>query len=160
MSLGRMFKEMADAQAGLLKSFRTSYSYVLVPTPKSIAVQLTRICRVLLKNPYWTEDKVAKQYPVKTDGQGRDMLFSFTRGIRCHDLSKSDVFPVLVSDDGTKSLIVKSSTCKGCEHYGIMRGPRRGTVPFCALHRDRNKTLITDTLQKAGEDVARIMGTR
>ena len=58
MSLSRMFKEMADSQLGILKSFRTSYSYVLVPTARSKEIQRAKTWRVLSKNPYWTNDRM------------------------------------------------------------------------------------------------------
>ncbi len=161
MSLRRLFNSMAERQAGLVKSFRTLYSYVLTPTDLDKERAWSKMGKRLKRNQVWTDELVREKNPVRVDDRGRDYILSFVRGVRCYDPDKADLFPIVrPADRGDPSMIVKMATCRTCEHLGEMRGPRGGRVPFCKLHRERNRTLIVDTLASAGEKGDEIMGKR
>ena len=112
--LSRMFKQLSDRQSGLLKSFNTFYSYVLVSTLKEEDKHYGALFKVLGKNPVWTMERVKEKFPVKIDSRGRRYLLSYSLGVMCRDVSKQDKFPSIEKNDSTYCT-VRRSTCKTCD---------------------------------------------
>jgi hypothetical protein len=147
MSLNRIFKEMRDVSIGAFSSHERNFSYIFI-NPENAQKHYDNLFKKF-SNGNWKMEKFMKQFPVKKDDHGRDIIFSLGKSISC-PIQKQTDYPVI-----SGSIFVTTKACKNCEFR-----TKIGNKKCCSKIAEKNKDFSKNVITEAVKNVEEMFGER